>query len=55
MSKIIGFVGGGGIGLLMAQYIRVLDYRSAGMGVWFIVITVAILGYVNAEISARYV
>ncbi len=55
MSTIIGFVGGGGIGFLLAQYIRLLDYRSAGMAVWFIAITVAILDYVSAEIRARFV
>ena len=51
MSTIIGFVGGGGIGFLLAQWIRLLDYRAAGIAVWFI----AILDYVSAEIRARYV
>lgn len=55
MSTIIGMVGGGGIGFLLIQYIRILDYRSAGMCVWFIAITVAILDYVSAEIRARFV
>ena len=55
MSTIIGMVGGGGVGFLLIQYIRVLDYRSAGMCVWFIAITVAILDYVSAEIRARFV
>ena len=55
MSTIIGFVGGGGIGFLLAQWIRLLDYRSAGLAVWFIAITVAILDYVSAEIRARFV
>jgi phosphonate transport system permease protein len=55
MSTVIGFVGGGGIGFLLAQYIRLLDYSSAGMAVWFIAITVAILDYVSAEIRARFV
>jgi phosphonate transport system permease protein len=55
MSTIIGLVGGGGIGFLLIQYIRILDYRSAGMCVWFIAITVAILDYVSAEIRARFV
>lgn len=55
MSTIIGFVGGGGIGFLLAQWIRLLDYRAAGIAVWFIAITVAILDYVSAEIRARYV
>ena len=55
MSTIIGMVGGGGIGFILVQYIRLLDYRSAGMAVWFIAITVAILDYVSAEIRARFV
>lgn len=55
MSTIIGFVGGGGIGFLLAQWIRLLDYRSAGIAVWFIAITVAILDYVSAEIRQRFV
>jgi len=55
MSTVIGFVGGGGIGFLLAQWIRLLDYRSAGIAVWFIAITVAILDYVSAEIRARFV
>ncbi len=53
MSTVIGLVGGGGIGFLLVQYIRLLDYRAAGIAVWFIAITVAILDYVSAEIRAR--
>jgi phosphonate transport system permease protein len=55
MSTVIGLVGGGGIGFLLIQYIRLLDYRSAGIAVWFIAITVAILDYVSAEIRQRFV
>ena len=55
MSTIIGFVGGGGIGFLLAQWIRLLDYRAAGIAVWFIAITVAILDYTSAEIRARFI
>lgn len=55
MSTVIGFVGGGGIGFLLAQWIRLLDYSAAGIAVWFIAITVAILDYVSAEIRARYI
>ena len=54
MSTIIGLVGGGGIGYLLTQWIRVLDYRAAGIAVWFIAITVAILDYVSAEIRERF-
>jgi phosphonate transport system permease protein len=55
MSTVIGLVGGGGIGFLLVQYIRLLDYRAAGIAVWFIAITVAILDYVSAEIRQRFV
>jgi len=55
MSTIIGAVGGGGIGFLLIQWIRLLDYRSAGIAVWFIALTVAILDYVSAEIRERFV
>jgi len=55
MSTIIGAVGGGGIGFLLIQWIRLLDYRSAGIAVWFIAITVAVLDYVSAEIRKRFV
>jgi phosphonate transport system permease protein len=55
MSTVIGLVGGGGIGFLLTQYIRLLDYRSAGIAVWFIAITVATLDYVSSEIRQRFV
>ncbi len=55
MSTVIGFVGGGGIGYLLAQWIRILDYRSAGIAVWFIAITVAILDFVSADIREKFV
>lgn len=55
MSTIIGAVGGGGIGFLLIQWIRLLDYRAAGIAVWFIAITVAVLDHVSAEIRERYV
>jgi len=55
MSTVIGFVGGGGIGYLLSQWISLLDYRSAGMAVWFIAITVAILDFVSADIREKFI
>ncbi|TET85985.1 MAG: phosphonate ABC transporter, permease protein PhnE, partial [Anaerolineales bacterium] len=55
MSTIIGFVGGGGIGFLLSQWIRLMDYKAAGIAVWFIAITVAILDFVSAEVRQRFV
>ncbi|MBN1264531.1 MAG: phosphonate ABC transporter, permease protein PhnE [Anaerolineales bacterium] len=55
MSTVIGLVGGGGIGFLLIQWIRLLDYRAAGLAVWFITITVAVLDFVSAAIRKRFV
>lgn len=55
MSTVIGLVGGGGIGFLLTQWIRNLDYSAAGIAVWFIALTVAVLDYVSAEIRERFV
>ncbi len=55
MSTVIGLVGGGGIGYLLTQWIRMLDYSAAGIAVWFIAITVALLDYISAEIRERFV
>ncbi|NOY08044.1 MAG: phosphonate ABC transporter, permease protein PhnE [Spirochaetes bacterium] len=55
MSTVIGLVGGGGIGFILVQYIRLLDYRAAGIAVWFIAITVALLDYISSEIRRRIV
>jgi len=55
MSTVIGLVGGGGIGFILIQYIRLLNFRAAGIAVWFIAITVAILDYISAEIRERYI
>jgi phosphonate transport system permease protein len=54
MSTIIGLVGGG-IGFPLVQYIRLLDYRSAGIAVLFIAIAIAALDCISAEIRERFV
>jgi phosphonate transport system permease protein len=53
MSTIIGFVGGGGIGLLLQQQINLLRYRDAGVAVLAIAIVVSILDYASASIRER--
>ncbi len=55
MSTVIGLVGGGGVGFILVQYIRMLDYRAAGIAVWFIAVTVALLDYVSSEIRQKFV
>ena len=55
MSTIIGFVGGGGIGLLLQQQINLLQYKEAGVAVLAIAVVVSILDYISASIRERLV
>jgi phosphonate transport system permease protein len=54
-STIIGFVGGGGIGFYLYQWIIKGDYRAIGSAFIAIVIIVMILDFVSARIRARLV
>ncbi|MFQ5612012.1 MAG: phosphonate ABC transporter, permease protein PhnE [Anaerolineae bacterium] len=55
ISTIIGFVGGGGIGLQLQTWINELSYHKAGTAVWAIVIVVTILDNISSEIRKRLV
>jgi phosphonate transport system permease protein len=50
MSTIIGFVGGGGIGFLLTQYIQLLDWAKAGTAIWAIAIVVIVIDLASARI-----
>ncbi len=54
-STIIGAVGGGGIGFLLIQWIRLSDYDSAGIAVWLIAIVVSVLDYASSQIRKEFV
>jgi phosphonate transport system permease protein len=55
MSTIIGFVGGGGIGYLLIQYINLLQWNQAGTVIWLIAIVVAAMDYASAVLRERVV
>jgi len=55
MSTVIGFVGGGGIGFLLIQWINLLQYRQAATAVWAIAIVVAIMDYISAVVREKVV
>ena len=55
MSTIIGAVGGGGIGFILIQWIRLGNFDSAGIAVWLIAIAVSVLDYVSSQIREAYV
>ena len=55
MSTIIGFVGGGGIGFLLSQSIRLLRYREASVMMLAIAIVVSLLDYISASVRRRVI
>lgn len=55
MSTIIGFVGGGGIGFLLQQNIRLLNYRGAAAQMLAIAIVVASMDYISSRLRERFV
>jgi phosphonate transport system permease protein len=55
MSTIIGFAGGGGIGFLLQQNIRLLDYRAASTQMIAIALVVATMDYTSSAIRKRFV
>jgi phosphonate ABC transporter permease subunit PhnE len=50
MATIIGFAGGGGIGLTLSTYFGSLQYHKAGTVILFIVIVVALMDFASAKI-----
>jgi phosphonate transport system permease protein len=54
-SIVIGFVGGGGIGAWLFQWIIIADYRAVGAAFVAIVVVVMILDHVSARLRARIV
>jgi phosphonate transport system permease protein len=55
LAPIIGFVGGGGIGVALFQNIQLLRYPQAGTIILLIVITVAAMDFISAQIRRRLV
>ncbi len=55
IATIIGFAGGGGIGLLLNTYFGQLQYHKAGTVVALIVIVVAAMDFASAKIRQRLV
>ncbi len=55
ISTIIGFAGGGGIGLLFQTYANQLQYHKAGTVVLFIVVVVTVMDFASAKIRERMV
>ncbi|HLZ48042.1 MAG TPA: phosphonate ABC transporter, permease protein PhnE [Candidatus Limnocylindria bacterium] len=55
LAPILGLVGGGGIGVALFQNIQLLRYATAGTFILLIVITVAAMDFLSAQIRKRLV
>ena len=55
LAPILGYVGGGGIGVLLFQSIQLLQYGAAGLIIFMIVVTVAAMDFSSAQIRKRLV
>jgi len=55
LSTVIGFVGGGGLGFLLIQYINLLQWRQAATAVWAITAVVAAMDYLSSAVRERVV
>lgn len=55
MATIIGFAGGGGIGLMLSTFFGSLQYHKAGTVVVAIVIVVALMDFASAKIREKFV
>lgn len=55
MSTIIGFVGGGGIGFILIQYINLLQWNQASTAIIAIALVVIAMDYASAKIRASVI
>ena len=55
MATIIGFAGGGGIGLTLSTFFGSLQYHRAGTVVAFIVLVVALMDFASAKLREKLV
>jgi phosphonate transport system permease protein len=55
MATIIGFAGGGGIGLMLSTYFGSLQYHKAGTVIIAIVLIVAMMDFTSAKLREKFV
>jgi phosphonate transport system permease protein len=53
MATIVGFVGGGGIGLALQQEQQLLRWHNVGLIIWLIAIVIWIMDMISGKIRAR--
>ncbi len=55
MSTILGFVGGGGIGYILQQYIQLLRWNQAGTAIWAIAVVVIAIDWASSRVRAAVI
>jgi phosphonate transport system permease protein len=55
LATILGLVGGGGIGGLLFQTMNLLNYRQSGLIIAMIILTVAVMDFVSAQVRRRLI
>ena len=53
LAPILGYVGGGGIGVMLFQSVQLLQYRAAGLIIFMIIVTVAAMDFLSAQVRRR--
>lgn len=53
MATVIGLVGGGGIGALLVDYMKLLQWREAATAIWLIAAVVMLMDYASAVIREK--
>ncbi|HPR17090.1 MAG TPA: phosphonate ABC transporter, permease protein PhnE [Candidatus Cloacimonadota bacterium] len=53
MATIVGFVGGGGIGLLLLQQQQLLRWQNVGIIIWLIALVVWVMDMVSAKVREK--
>ncbi|OLC52668.1 MAG: phosphonate ABC transporter, permease protein PhnE [Chloroflexi bacterium 13_1_40CM_4_68_4] len=55
LAPVIGLVGGGGIGVMLFQNIQLLRYHASGTIILLIIVTVAAMDFISAQVRRRLV
>jgi len=55
LAPVIGLVGGGGIGQILFQNIQLLNYHASGTIIFLIIVTVAVMDFVSAQVRKKLV
>ncbi len=53
LAPILGYVGGGGIGVMLFQNIQLLNYRATSFIILLIIVTVAAMDFLSAQVRKR--